>query len=164
MNYRRNEKGNAMRKKIYVTARTLVLLTLLTSPMAWAQSTMIDGQVKKVDESSGKITIKHGPIKKFDMDEGMTMVFRAQDPTMLKTVKAGDKVKFEPERINGQFTITKIENRNNRTWCAGDSLTRINETSSRSAKTYDVTLRGDSKCARFFCWQWQPRSLRRHLP
>jgi Cu(I)/Ag(I) efflux system protein CusF len=109
MNYRRNEKGNAMRKKIHVTARMLVLLTLLTGPMAWAQSTMIDGQVKKVDESSGKITIKHGPIKKFDMDEGMTMVFRAQDPTMLKTVKAGDKVKFEPERINGQFTITKIE-------------------------------------------------------
>ena len=51
----------------------------------------------------GKITIKHGPIKKFDMDEGMTMVFRAQDPAMLKTVKAGDKVKFEPERINGRL-------------------------------------------------------------
>lgn len=109
MNYRRNEKGNSMRKKIYVAAGTLGLLILLTGPMAWAQSTMIDGQVKKVDESSGKITIKHGPIKKFDMDEGMTMVFRAQDPAMLKTVKAGDKVKFEPERINGQFTITKIE-------------------------------------------------------
>jgi Cu(I)/Ag(I) efflux system protein CusF len=109
MSYRRNEKGNAMRKKIYVIASMLGLLTLLTGPMASAQSTMIDGQVKKVDESSGKITIKHGPIKKFDMDEGMTMVFRAQDPAMLKTVKAGDNVKFEPERINGQFTITKIE-------------------------------------------------------
>jgi Cu(I)/Ag(I) efflux system protein CusF len=140
MSYRRNEKGNAMRKKIYVIASMLGLLTLLTGPMASAQSTMIDGQVKKVDESSGKITIKHGPIKKFDMDEGMTMVFRAQDPAMLKTVKAGDKVKFEPERINGQFTITRSKSRSNRTWRADNSLTRVNETSSRSAKTYDVTL------------------------
>ena len=38
----------------------------------------------KIDESAGKITIKHGPIKKFDMEDGMTMVFRAQDPAMLK--------------------------------------------------------------------------------
>jgi Cu/Ag efflux protein CusF len=69
----------------------------------------IDGLVTKVDQSAGKITIKHGPLKKFDMDEGMTMVFRAQDPAMLKTVKAGDKIKFDVERINGQFTVTKIE-------------------------------------------------------
>ncbi len=57
----------------------------------------------------GKITIKHGPLKQFDMEDGMTMVFRAQDPTMLKAVKIGDKVKFMPERINGQFTVTRIQ-------------------------------------------------------
>ena len=45
-------------------------------PPALAQ--MIDGQVVKIDEAAGKITIKHGPIKKFDMDEGMTMAWRAQ--------------------------------------------------------------------------------------
>ena len=70
---------------------------------------MIDGQVTKIDEPAGKITIKHGPIKKLDMDEGMTMVFRAQDPAMLKGLKAGDKVKFEPDRVNGQFTVMKIQ-------------------------------------------------------
>jgi Cu/Ag efflux protein CusF len=70
---------------------------------------MIDGQVVRIDESAGKITIKHGPIKKFDMDEGMTMAWRAQDPAMLKQVKAGDKVKFEADRENGQFTVTRIE-------------------------------------------------------
>jgi len=69
----------------------------------------INGQVTKVDEWAGKITIKHGPIKKFEMDEGMTMVFRAGDPAMLKTVKAGDRVRFVPDRVNGQFTVTKIE-------------------------------------------------------
>ena len=69
----------------------------------------IAGQVTKVDEFASKITIKHGPLKKFDMDDGMTMVFRAADPAMTKTVKAGDKIRFVPERVNGQFTVTKIE-------------------------------------------------------
>jgi Cu/Ag efflux protein CusF len=43
------------------------------------------------------------------MNEGMTMVFRVQDPAMLKQVKVGDKVRFEADRISGQFTVTKIE-------------------------------------------------------
>ena len=37
------------------------------------------------------------------MDEPMTMVYRAQDPVMLKAVKAGDKVKFDAENVNGQY-------------------------------------------------------------
>jgi Cu(I)/Ag(I) efflux system protein CusF len=40
--------------------------------------------------------------------EGMTMVFRAGDPAMLKQVKRGDKVQFSAERVNGQITVTKI--------------------------------------------------------
>jgi Cu(I)/Ag(I) efflux system protein CusF len=28
---------------------------------------------------------------------------------MLKQVKVGDKVKFDADKINGQFTVTKIE-------------------------------------------------------
>jgi Cu/Ag efflux protein CusF len=28
---------------------------------------------------------------------------------MLKSVMVGDKVKFEADRVNGQFTITKIQ-------------------------------------------------------
>lgn len=81
---------------------------LLTPPAAYAQA-LADGQVTKVDESAGKITIKHGPIKKLGMDEGMTMVFRAQDPAMLKTVKPGDKIKFDADKVNGQFTVIKLE-------------------------------------------------------
>jgi len=69
----------------------------------------VNGQVTKIDESAGKITIKHGPLKKFDMNEGMTMVFRAGDPAILKAVKPGDRVRFVPDRVNGQFTVTKIE-------------------------------------------------------
>jgi len=70
---------------------------------------LIDGQVTKVDPSAGNITIKHGPIKKLEMDQGMTMVFHAQDPDLLKGVKAGDKIKFDADSVNGQLTVTKIE-------------------------------------------------------
>jgi hypothetical protein len=48
---------------------------------------------------------------KLGMNEGMTMVFAAKDPALLNNVKAGDKVKFDAERVNGQFTATKIEKR-----------------------------------------------------
>ncbi|HET8543953.1 MAG TPA: copper-binding protein [Pseudolabrys sp.] len=93
-------------KKTVTMAVVALGLTMVSG--AWAQS-LIDGTITKVDTSAGKITIKHGPIKKFDMDDGMTMVFRAQDPAMLKTVKAGDKVKFDAENVNGQFVVTRIE-------------------------------------------------------
>jgi Cu/Ag efflux protein CusF len=90
--------------------RTAIFATalVLAANGATAQE-IVSGQVTKVDASAGKITIKHGPIRKFDMDEGMTMVFRAGEPSMLKAVKAGDKVKFEADKVNGQFTVTRIE-------------------------------------------------------
>ena len=71
---------------------------------------MVRGEVKKIDAAASKITLKHGPIKSLDMDEdGMTMVFRVQDPAMLKQVKVGDKVQFEADRVNGQITVMKIQ-------------------------------------------------------
>lgn len=98
-----------MSQSIRTVAFAVGLLTATFVPAALAQSSMVDGVVTKIDESAGKITLKHGPIKKFDMDEGMTMVFRVQDPAMLKSLKAGDKVKFEPDRVNGQFTVIKMQ-------------------------------------------------------
>ena len=94
-------------RKVAVLISALALC--VGSPAALAQSTLIDGQVTKVDASAGNVTIKHGPIKKLEMDVGMTMVFHAQDPEMLKTVKAGDKIKFDADSVNGQLTVTKIE-------------------------------------------------------
>ena len=96
-----------MRKMLMFVAVALVIGGV--PAVAVAQSVMVDGVVKKVDEAAGKITIQHGPLKKFDVEDGMTMVFRANDPVVLKQVKAGDKIRFEPERVNGQFTVMKIE-------------------------------------------------------
>jgi Cu/Ag efflux protein CusF len=92
-----------------VIASILAVSSVALPQMSVAQSAMVNGQVTKIDESAAKITLKHGPIKKLEMEDGMTMVFRVQDPAMLKQVKVGDKVKFDADRINGQFTVNKIE-------------------------------------------------------
>ncbi len=97
-----------MNKNVLTAAALLVLTIGLPAP-AYAQSSLVDGEVRKVDAAAEKITLRHGPMKKFDMDDGMTMVFRVKDKAMLKQVKAGDKVRFDADKINGQFTVTRIE-------------------------------------------------------
>jgi Cu(I)/Ag(I) efflux system protein CusF len=91
-------------------SRLILVLTLwLGAHAGLAQSSLIAGQVVKVDQAAKMITIKHGPAPKLDMPEGMTMVYAVSDPNMLTSVKAGDKVSFDAGRINGQLTVTKIE-------------------------------------------------------
>jgi Cu(I)/Ag(I) efflux system protein CusF len=84
------------------------LTAVLAGPALAQDASLVSATVKKIDIEQGKITLDHGPIKNLDMD-GMTMVFKAADPTMLKTVKAGDKVKFTADRVNGQITVTKLQ-------------------------------------------------------
>jgi len=98
-----------MRSLILAVAIALGLASTLQPQSVRAQAEMIDGQVTKVDEPVSKITIRHGPIKRLGMDEGHTMVFAVQDPELLKQVKAGDRIKFLPDRVNGQFVVTKIQ-------------------------------------------------------
>ena len=86
------------------TAATLAFL--LAALPAAAQS--VSGTVTQIDEAQGKLTINHGAIKNLDMD-AMTMVFRASDAAMLKGLKAGDKIKFDADRVNGQITVTKLQ-------------------------------------------------------
>src|SRR5215210_2781465 len=99
-----------MRRMSRVVASVLALSGASLPNLAVAQSAMADGEVKKIDQAAGKITLKHGPIKSLDMtDDTMTMVFRVQDPAMLKSVKVGDKVKFDADRVNGQITVIAIQ-------------------------------------------------------
>lgn len=74
-----------------------------------SSSQMTDGEVRKVDKEAQKLTIRHGPMPQFDMPQAMTMVYRVKDAAMLEQVKPGDKIKFEAEKLNGAFTVTKIE-------------------------------------------------------
>jgi len=69
---------------------------------------MTEGEIRKVDKSAGKLTIKHGEIKHMDMPP-MTMVFYAGDKAMLDQVREGDKVRFLVVQEAGKMTVTKIE-------------------------------------------------------
>jgi Cu/Ag efflux protein CusF len=40
---------------------------------------------------------------------GMTMVFRLQDKVNIDKLKAGDKVLFHVEKIEGGYTITDLQ-------------------------------------------------------
>lgn len=96
-------------KTTKLAAATLAL-SLFTSVAASAQDALVKGEVKKIDAGAGKITLTSGPIKSLDMDENnMTMVFRVQDPAMLKQVKVGDKVQFEADQTPDGITITKLQ-------------------------------------------------------
>ena len=85
------------------------VMIALAPAIAMAQSASgISAKVEKVDESANKVTLDHAAIPGLDMP-AMTMVYKVQDPKMLKSVKAGNKVKFNIEKINGQLTVTKID-------------------------------------------------------
>src|SRR5882724_5873464 len=94
---------------IMKTLSSAIFAAALSIGAAIAQDAGISAEVKKIDESAAKITLKHGPAKSLGMDEPMTMVYRVKDPAMLKQVKVGDRVKFEAEEAGGGYTVTKLE-------------------------------------------------------
>ncbi|MBT9595838.1 MAG: copper-binding protein [Vitreoscilla sp.] len=92
--------------------------TLLRSRLAHATATLLaglavataqatEGEIKKVDPATAKVTIRHGEIKNLEMP-AMTMVFRARTPSLLDGLKAGDRVDFDADKIDGQYVVTAI--------------------------------------------------------
>jgi Cu(I)/Ag(I) efflux system periplasmic protein CusF len=73
-----------------------------------AAASMTDGEVRKIDKDTNKITIKHGEIKHLEMP-GMTMVFNAKDKSLLDKVQVGDKVSFMVVSEGGKMVVTAIE-------------------------------------------------------
>lgn len=77
----------------------------VTAISASAQS--VEAEVRKVDKAQGKLTLKHGEIKKLDMPP-MTMVFRVRDPKMLDGLNVGDKIRIDADKLDGQYTVTAL--------------------------------------------------------
>ena len=69
---------------------------------------MTDGEIRKIDKNSRKITIKHGAIRNLDMPP-MTMVFHARDEAMLDKVRKGDKVRFRAAMDGSAMVVTEIQ-------------------------------------------------------
>ena len=39
----------------------------------------------------------------------MSMVYQVKDPALLDQVKTGDKIRFNAEKVGGQYVVTRIE-------------------------------------------------------
>ena len=89
-------------------ARTLAGLMLGLGVALAAAAQPVDGEVMRIDQEAGKITLKHGEIKNLDIP-AMQMAFRVANPNWLKTLQVHDKVRFSADKVGGQFTITAIE-------------------------------------------------------
>ena len=68
---------------------------------------MVNAEVRRIDLENKKITLKHEDIKNLDMP-GMTMVFQFKNTAMLENIKAGDKVIFTADKVDGAFTVLSI--------------------------------------------------------
>ena len=99
-----------LRRKLSLAlaAAALVLPMAASAQTPGAPTPNADGEIRKIDKAQAKITLKHGPIANLGMS-GMTMVFKVADPTMLTPLKAGDKVRFAAEDVNGVLTVTAIQ-------------------------------------------------------
>jgi len=87
---------------------TLAAATLAIAAFAQATLPTVEAEVRKVDPDRNTITLKHGDIPNVDMP-AMTMVFRVKDSALLQKVKAGDKVKFTVDKVDGTLTVMSIE-------------------------------------------------------
>ena len=82
------------------------LLLAIACTATFAQQA--EGEIRKVDRSARKITLKHGEIKSIDMPP-MTMVYGVRDAKLLEGLKPGDKVLFDAEKAGADYVITTIE-------------------------------------------------------
>jgi Cu/Ag efflux protein CusF len=73
-----------------------------------AAMAMISGQVKKVDPGTGSVTLAHGPLTNLGMP-AMTMTFKVSNAAWLGQMKAGDKIRFVADKVNGAFTVVHFE-------------------------------------------------------
>jgi len=73
-----------------------------------AAKDMSEGEVRKIDKNSNKITLRHGAIKNLEMP-AMTMVFQVKDASLLDKLVVGDKVEFVAESLNGAIVVTAIQ-------------------------------------------------------
>ncbi len=81
--------------------------TASSADLAWA-----DGEVRRIDLSNKKMTLKHGEIKNLDMPP-MTMVFTWEDgalpANLLTALKPGDKLRFQARMMDGKTLLVALQ-------------------------------------------------------
>ena len=97
----------------FVITHLMPKMTMMSEEMEKDDTALSDakmdarGVIKAVRAEQGKIKIEHGPIDKYSMP-AMTMMFKVEDPELLKTLESGSQVEFNVDNSSGGFVITDI--------------------------------------------------------
>lgn len=65
----------------------------LSVPLDVPADAVSTGEVKKIDNETGRVTIKHGELKNLNMP-AMTMMFKVEDKVVRSQLQVGDKITF----------------------------------------------------------------------
>ena len=75
---------------------------------AYAQQATFKGEVTKVDEATGTLTLKQDQSGTVGAGAA-TADYKVKDGLMFNAVRPGDKVQVTVDRVDGKPTITKLE-------------------------------------------------------
>jgi Cu/Ag efflux protein CusF len=73
-----------------------------------AESDLSEGEVVRWDPRTGKVTLRHGPIRNLDMPP-MTMVFVVKGSVPTAALTPGAKLRFRAQQQQGAYVITHAE-------------------------------------------------------
>jgi Cu(I)/Ag(I) efflux system protein CusF len=94
-----------MKKHLMIAA----LAALFSLPLQAADpAPLSQGEVRKVDAATQKITLRHGPIASIGMPP-MTMVFEVARPELLEGVSVGEKVRFQVQQQGSRYVVTELQ-------------------------------------------------------
>ena len=74
---------------------------------AAAETPLADGVVKKIDKSTGRVTLSHGALP--SGMPAMTMAYRVKDAAWLDQMKPGQKIRFATDPADGGMTVVRFE-------------------------------------------------------
>lgn len=90
------------------TASTPRAYALDATQEAPSETSVSQGEIKKIDLAAGKLTIKHGELKNIHMG-AMTMVFEVADKSILSQLKQGDAITFTADNSGGQLVARGVK-------------------------------------------------------
>jgi len=81
--------------------------TLQGTKQTSADVPFVEGVVKKVNKTTGKVTLSHGPLP--NGMPAMTMAFRVKEANWIENLKEGQKIRFAVDEVDGAMTVVRFE-------------------------------------------------------
>jgi Cu/Ag efflux protein CusF len=82
--------------------------TPATANAAATELPWVQGEIRRIDPSARKITLRHGDIPNLEMP-AMTMVFQVAEVQWLTAFKVGERVRFSVTQVKGAYIVQRME-------------------------------------------------------